>query len=353
MFAIPLDLIVEILCQLPVKSLLRFRCLSKEFRSMIDDRDFIRRHHNACLQTNSNRRIIARNNEGTTLFSLEFDSTTNVIAAAKILDVPIQNLRFGFPVIGSCHGLLALSPMDHQGHITAVLWNISTNKLRILPRIRGDSGDLFGCFGFGYDLASDDYKLVKIFGNQSSTKVIVYSLRADSWRWIEDLPDYCYFYSFHQQRGTLVAGTLNWMGQMEIESRESRVLIISFDLKSENFRNVPIPDITNTNLGKLGIYDINDLGGCLCLSCIDGCEQVVDIWVMKEYNVKDSWTKLFSFSYLLTNIYVIRHDLKKGKDEIVEAIRHDLKRGKDEIVEVEKWPYIFSVTIYVDSLVSL
>ncbi|KAL5843329.1 hypothetical protein ACOSQ4_009287 [Xanthoceras sorbifolium] len=128
MSAIPLDLIVMILCQLPVRSLLRFRCLSKEFCSMINP-DFIRRHHNACLETNSNRRIIAQSNKGFTLLSLDFDSADNVVAAAKIPDLPIQNSGYGFTIIGSCHGLLALSSQDPQGHITAVLWNTSTNKL--------------------------------------------------------------------------------------------------------------------------------------------------------------------------------------------------------------------------------
>ncbi|KAL5845790.1 hypothetical protein ACOSQ3_009314 [Xanthoceras sorbifolium] len=169
-------------------------CLSKEFRSIIDDPDFIRRHHNACLETNSNWRIIARNKTGTTLFSLDLDSAYNVLAAAKLPDLPIQNWRYGFTsIIGSCHGLLALSSQDPQGHITIVLWNISTNKLRILPRIQGDSGYFIGSFGFGYDVASDDYKLVRISRKQSSTKFIVYSLRANSWRWIEHLPDYCSF----------------------------------------------------------------------------------------------------------------------------------------------------------------
>ncbi|KAH7568343.1 hypothetical protein JRO89_XS07G0278900 [Xanthoceras sorbifolium] len=138
------------------------RCLSKEFRSMIDDPDFIRRHHNACLETNSNRRIIARNKTGTTLFSLDLDSAYNVLAAAKLPDLPIQNWRFG------------------------------------------------------YDVASDEYKLVRISRKQSSTEFIVYSLRANSWSWIEHLPDYCSFYAFYQRSGILVAGTLNWMGKSSV-----------------------------------------------------------------------------------------------------------------------------------------
>ncbi|KAH7568327.1 hypothetical protein JRO89_XS07G0276200 [Xanthoceras sorbifolium] len=258
MSAIPLDLIVMILCQLPVRSLLRFRCLSKEFCSMINP-DFIRRHHNACLETNSNRRIIAQSNKGFTLLSLDFDSADNVVAAAKIPDLPIQNSGYGFTIIGSCHGLLAF-------------------------------------FGFGYDVASDDYKLVRIFWNQSSTKVIVYSLRANSWRWIEDLPDYCSFYSFYQLCGILVASTLNWMEPMK--RRESTAWIISFDLKSEKFRKLSVPDRTTTNV--------------------------------------ETGEKVF---LILDNSQVIRHDLKKGKDEIV---------------EIGGWPiHIFSTTIYVDSLVSI
>ncbi|KAL5776212.1 hypothetical protein ACOSP7_009138 [Xanthoceras sorbifolium] len=160
---------------------------------MIDNPDFIWRHHNACSETNSNRRIIAQSNKGFTLLSLDFDST--------------------------------------------VLWNILTNKLRILPRIRGDS---IGSFGFGYDVASDDYKLVRIFWNQSFTKVIVYSLRANSWRWIEDLPDYCSFYSFYQLCGIFIASTLSWMEPMK--SRESTAWIISFDLKSEKFHKLSEKD---------------------------------------------------------------------------------------------------------------
>ncbi|KAH7568883.1 hypothetical protein JRO89_XS06G0067200 [Xanthoceras sorbifolium] len=277
MSAIPLDLIVEILCQLPVKSLLRFRCLSKEFRSIIDDPDFIRRHHNACLETNSNRRIIATNNARTTLFSLDLDSAGDVVAAAKLPDLPIQNWRYGLTsIIGSCHGLLALSSHNHLCQITEVLWNISTNKLRILPRIPGEySLDFIGGFGFGYDVASDDYKLVRIFWNQSSTKFIVYSLRANSWRWIEDLPDYNSFYIFCQGCGILVAGTLHWLWEREIDSRE---FIISFDLKSEKFYSVPMPDIASTTVD---------------------------------------------------NSRVIRHNMKKGKDEIVEGERRT--SNKDNI----------------------
>lgn len=44
MAAIPGDVLVDIFCRLPVKTLLRFRCVTKQFLSIIDDPDFIKRH---------------------------------------------------------------------------------------------------------------------------------------------------------------------------------------------------------------------------------------------------------------------------------------------------------------------
>ncbi|WJZ85908.1 hypothetical protein VitviT2T_005418 [Vitis vinifera] len=41
---IPLDLIIEILTKLPIKSLIRFQCISKLWRSMISDPSFIDLH---------------------------------------------------------------------------------------------------------------------------------------------------------------------------------------------------------------------------------------------------------------------------------------------------------------------
>ncbi|KAL9427479.1 hypothetical protein AB3S75_029630 [Citrus x aurantiifolia] len=51
---LPLDLIVDILIRLPVRSLARFRCASRSFRSLIDGQDFVNRYVNHSIETNSN-----------------------------------------------------------------------------------------------------------------------------------------------------------------------------------------------------------------------------------------------------------------------------------------------------------
>ncbi|OIT31985.1 f-box protein cpr30 [Nicotiana attenuata] len=75
------------------------------------------------------------------------------------------------------------------------------------------------------------------------------------------------------------------------------------NLGSERFELVPYPE----NLGKPLHLNLAVLGECLCL--ISGHVVVrtnaknhvlnhVDIWVMKDYGVKESWKKLFSVEQL-------------------------------------------------------
>ncbi|XWS18124.1 hypothetical protein CRYUN_Cryun32bG0015000 [Craigia yunnanensis] len=58
---------------------------------------------------------------------------------------------------------------------------------------------------------------------------------------------------------------------------------------SENYREVPQPEYKD----KRFQLNVGVLGGCLCTIANYG-DVRVDLWVMKEYGVKESWTRLFS-----------------------------------------------------------
>ncbi|KAF6137854.1 hypothetical protein GIB67_040562 [Kingdonia uniflora] len=62
----------------------------------------------------------------------------------------------------------------------------------------------------------------------------------------------------------------------------------------EEIEEVPIPKIKDPDVYKFYDCHLGVLGGCLSLSNCSRHLNGVDIWITKDYNVKDSWTKLYS-----------------------------------------------------------
>ncbi|XP_026386373.1 uncharacterized protein LOC113281760 [Papaver somniferum] len=94
-----------------------------------------------------------------------------------------------------------------------------------------------------------------------------------------------------QREVIFVRGAFHWKG-MRLPSETS--CIVSFGIHEENFNEVVVvpqifDDYANNAPMRLGV-----LGGCLCI--IRSYAGVnIDVWVMKDYNVIESWTKLFVF----------------------------------------------------------
>ncbi|GER49773.1 F-box and associated interaction domains-containing protein [Striga asiatica] len=143
---VPPEIITIILSRLPVKSLLRFRRVSKPWRSLIDCRDFIKLHLRLSAETNSNRALIVRSNE---LFCVDLDFF-------ELLDA--GNIRFKpRNALCSCNGLVLL--VSHSDEVA--LWNPSTRKLNKLPPSPAFS-HWPAQYALGYDSKHDDYKVVRV-----------------------------------------------------------------------------------------------------------------------------------------------------------------------------------------------
>lgn len=107
--------------------------------------------------------------------------------------------------------------------------------------------------------------------------VSIYSLRTNSWKKIESS-------SFHHsgfgyKSGVFVSGALHW-----VASTSASDFIVALDLADEKFRIVPSPI-------SVGDNELTVLGGCLGVASKRYNDSHEDIWVMKEYGVRDSWTK--------------------------------------------------------------
>ncbi|XP_058203818.1 F-box/kelch-repeat protein At3g06240-like [Rhododendron vialii] len=151
-------------------------------------------------------------------------------------------------------------------------------------------------YGFGYDESIDDYKVVGFFRNLNSSlevEVQVCTLRTHSWRRIGIgsfplcLPSDGLVANLN---GIFVSGALHWF----LGGSRSRI-IVSLDLAKETHGEVMEPHYQRgTSLYKIR-FRLDVLNGCLCiLATYYDC---TDVWVMKEYGIRESWAKLVTITY--------------------------------------------------------
>ncbi|KAJ8540411.1 hypothetical protein K7X08_030330 [Anisodus acutangulus] len=214
-------------------------------------------------------------------------STEKTTVVCVDLDYPVKSPRCIPQFIGSCDGLICLSVKN-----SLVLWNPSTRKWKEIPKQYPHmSQDYYYTYGFGYDKYNDDYKLVLIYSSKiknSGNEVKVYSLRTNSWKKIKGFVS-GYIYS---NSGVLVNGIAHWDTRPHNDF-SSCYYIVTFDLETEKQGKIDLPSYENEDVHWDLISSRDSLFGfCHCES-----QGEVDIWVMKEYGVKESWTKFASVAY--------------------------------------------------------
>ncbi|MCD7451387.1 hypothetical protein HAX54_011695 [Datura stramonium] len=286
---LPAELITEILLRLPVKSLLQFRCVSKSWLASISSPEFVKTHLSVSANNKEYRRhrlMLRFDPPYCSLQECSFSSLLNEsVTEAFDLDYPMKISNKFIWIVGSVNGLICLAIEDKQ----LFLWNPSIRKFKKLPDSRATmKADSFFMYGFGYDEIHDDYRVVVGFRSLGFFKVEIYSLNSDSWRSIDDFPSGV----LSMKSGMLVNGKLHWANT-------------AFqDLPSYNARGIISIDLANGKWGKVeqpcygeGDFDstLGVLGSDLSLFC--NYQRIhADVWVWKEYGVKESWTKMFTIN---------------------------------------------------------
>ncbi|KAB2015377.1 hypothetical protein E1A91_D08G021400v1 [Gossypium mustelinum] len=363
MARLPHEMTSDILCRLSVKDLLRFRSVSKPWCRTIDDPYFIKLHLSHSLKTNTNLSLILSHGEDNF-----FSVNCALFETTQRLNHPFGEQRKTLQILGSCNGLLAL--VDDRDRI--FLWNPSTRKFQVLPFSEiGFSSPSSTYYGFGYDPISDDYKLIRMVqshGNNDEyfhSEAKVYSLRSNCWRRIKDV---CFYHKFSREFGFLANNALHWMVFKTPQSRNQE--LVGFDLGSEEFRFLELPEC---RLDKVLWFHINAVGGDICLTSTyrETDNVVVDVWIMKEYGVKQSWFKLISWKephFMPWSTVALPLALAKDGGKVLFFIEYkwfnrgrrvdsfvwyDLRSQEVENVVIRDIPTSFEVNWYVDSLVPL
>ncbi|KAK2644508.1 hypothetical protein Ddye_019703 [Dipteronia dyeriana] len=90
-------------------------------------------------------------------------------------------------------------------------------------------------------------------------------------------------------KGVPLNGALHWLAYHDRAS--PNLFIVAFDLDEEKFKTFPLPDNVITKDNHDWAYSFGICGGCLCL-LIEKEYPALQLWIMKEYCVKRSWTKI-------------------------------------------------------------
>ncbi|XP_058198347.1 F-box/kelch-repeat protein At3g06240-like [Rhododendron vialii] len=358
-----LDIVIDILSRLPVKSLCRFKSVSPSWNSLISDPYFAKAHLNRAKTQNpknlDQKLIIISTHHN--LYSVDFaDVNPTIKTLADFSSVRIR-------VLSSCDGLLLVSLVDNSNF----LWNPSTREYKVLATCPSALGPVRGVFrdvyGVGYDSSTDDYKVLKIVYNETETYSptergitigAIYSLKTNAWRKIQDTIDYvpCWTTSC----GFFFSGCLHFL----CWKRTGSFVIVAFNLSDEIFREVLLP----ASFCGLEILDyrVAVVGGCLCLADL-GESYVIETtggWMMKEYGVRESWTKFpidVPKRYAVELLCLPREDeyLLKTRKKIHDRsygdklVVYNFKNGTlgDVVVHGSPTGFTFGST-YVESLVS-
>ncbi|KAF8409673.1 hypothetical protein HHK36_005752 [Tetracentron sinense] len=373
MESLPREIAIDILSRLPITSLMQFKCVCRAWRLLAQDPRLPIMHlalsteNNPCLILHCDYPI--RNQ----LYFVEIDATNGYTEAVRKIKTPFGSVMPEFDIAGSSNGLLCLSDALYCDPVH--IYNPFTGYYIELPKLNQYT-DQEVVFEFGFHLELKVYKVVRIVytgllgrAGYKKSVVQVFTLGTNTWRNRGHVP-----YQIDRRRPSeaLVNGALHWV------TRRRRValsqLIVSFDLADEEFREVPRPECGG--LDKC-TYHLVVLGGCLSAAvyCTDGR---IEVWVMKDYNVKESWIKEFTVgSYVpvglnqdvdrppfsiwkngLSGRLVRLLCLLKNGDILLEykskaLVSYDPERQDFKDLTIRRLPNWFQTFIHVGSLISV
>jgi F-box interacting protein len=208
-------------------------------------------------------------------YPIPYASIPNIIAQTQI-EFPTGNLKCTDNLclaVCSCDGILCFTTVS--GGESAILWNPSIRRFNILPPLKFSS--FGGCFySFGYDSFIDNYKVVAVSFYADFLKVNVHTFGTDYWRRTHDLP----YSNVIRQPGVIVNGSVHWLLYDVFWS------IVSLDLEKDSYQNLLLPDKVEIVGSTLEL-----LRDCLCI--FTNSSEFFDVWVLKDYENQESWTKLY------------------------------------------------------------
>ncbi|XP_057426494.1 F-box/kelch-repeat protein At3g23880-like [Lotus japonicus] len=291
---IPEELIYEILLKLPVESLWRFRRVCKSWKTLISHPQFAKDHLDSsisgAIMTQPRLALVYDDSNTATTYSVN-SLFKNPPTLTEKLKFKMEGKHNHF--VGSINGLLCLRDVN----CCFRLYNPSTKLVsRKSPAFPIEIKYLFpnNAF-FGYDKVNDKYKVLA-FGVDLGYHVFnlvarLYTFGESESNWRTTIQDLSFgVNNIEGSRQTFVNGNLHWLTKRGHGS--DKTVIISFDVDRETHGEVLLPLELEDIIWSLDLHVSNKF---LYVSQYSHKTCLV-LWLMKEYGVQESWTKVMTIS---------------------------------------------------------
>ncbi|GJY29433.1 F-box domain containing protein [Tanacetum coccineum] len=290
---IPFEIQSEIIKNLPVKSLLQFRCVSKQWKSLIDSSEFIKNCH--INRTNPQHHLLVENKlDYVRTYTSIIDDTTFPQQKFPLTAPESLNLLRITKTLGSANGLLCFCGFygDSVSKMV-VIWNPSIRKCVsiVIPNVltypHGHT-----TIGFGVCPDTSDPKLVKINVNKIKIPytwvVEVFTLSTRIWKTVyRGTPFKSYDFSWDH---VSIDGIIYWH-TVRFDERLWSNYIISFNLKTEKFGEVSLSERL-ARAYNLVVAKVNE-SLCLLEYYNEGETSVCGVWTKKD-GINKPFTKIYT-----------------------------------------------------------
>ncbi|XP_010038759.2 F-box protein At3g07870 [Eucalyptus grandis] len=322
---LPQDIIADILSRLPAETLLDLRRVCKSWSSLILAPSFATKHLHRRLGSgpHQNLRLLhlpcVPHDRLVPASSADFcsvlcsDPLSGSFTRHAKFAIPFDEHAFSFEVVGSVDGLVCVWLLHRKSKLWTVqsmyLWNPAMRKLRdlgnrdVVEHVAGMSG--YRIHGFGHDRKGSIYRVVRItYGrtrkrekksSMEAVQVEVCTVGRDSWRMLEPHRISCFA---EDDSRACINGALHWPASVTEDAPYSSIL--SFEVASQKFDELPMPKeyLNEFKLHEEMQVSIAALKESLAtLVCCPGAGNVgseINVWVMKQYGIADSWTKQYT-----------------------------------------------------------
>ncbi|XP_024006236.1 putative F-box protein At1g47730 [Eutrema salsugineum] len=289
--SLPLDIASEILLKLPAKSVLRFRCVSKLWSSIITEPNFT-----DSFQTRRPKRLLLFFKEGERffVFSLPQHNPNPNESYSYYSSQPIDSYHMTYPKrcsftmkTESVHGLICF-----QRSANPIVWNPSIRKLLPLPKPDKTWKDIK--VFLGYDPVEGKHKVMCMPGHPNSSDecrvLTLGSSDQEPWRRVKCSHNHSPFTGKRKgvYHGRCINGVLYYLAHLGNEW-----VIMSFDVRSEKFINViTIPYLwPKIYWYRMMVMMISYQGK---LACVGSSGNSISLWILEDAEKQEWSNDIFS-----------------------------------------------------------